>query len=176
MSRRCLKSARGMGTATIADGAIRRLNLVRTVVLFFGRPAPDTAEGTDQFERIDASFSLANQILRAEPFSHALARRGHRRFGHAERGFAGARRHAGPVAVGRAVEAGGNRSRPVHTRRQPRGPAGDGSAARLRRLASPSTPPPPPSAGSATRCSGGSRAFSRDSAAETGRVGSSVWI
>src|SRR4029079_3435996 len=43
--------------------------LIRTVVLFFGRPAPETAEGTDQFERIDASFSLANQILRAEPVS-----------------------------------------------------------------------------------------------------------
>ena len=64
-----LKSARGMGTATIANGAIRRLNLVRTVVLFFGRPAADTAEGTDQFERIDTSFTLANQILRAEPLS-----------------------------------------------------------------------------------------------------------
>lgn len=64
-----LKSARGSGTATITNGAIRRLNLVRTVVLFFGRPAPQTADGTDQFERIDASFSLADQILRAEPFS-----------------------------------------------------------------------------------------------------------
>jgi uncharacterized protein involved in outer membrane biogenesis len=64
-----LKSARGNGTATISDGAIRRLNLVRTIVLFFGRPASDTAEGTDQFERIDASFSLANQIFRADAFS-----------------------------------------------------------------------------------------------------------
>jgi uncharacterized protein involved in outer membrane biogenesis len=64
-----LKSASGTGTATIANGAIRRLNLVRTVVLFFGRPAPDAAESTDQFERIDASFSLANQVLRADPLS-----------------------------------------------------------------------------------------------------------
>jgi uncharacterized protein involved in outer membrane biogenesis len=64
-----LQSARGMGTATISDGTIRRLNLVRTVVLFFGRPATDTAEGTDQFERMDASFSLANQIFRADAFS-----------------------------------------------------------------------------------------------------------
>jgi uncharacterized protein involved in outer membrane biogenesis len=64
-----LKSARGNGTATISDGAIRRLNLVRTIVLFFGRPASDTAEGTDQFERIDASVSLANQIFRADAFS-----------------------------------------------------------------------------------------------------------
>ncbi len=64
-----LKSARGSGTATITDGAIRRLNLLRTVVLFFGRPAPETADATDTFERIDASFSLANQVLRAEPFA-----------------------------------------------------------------------------------------------------------
>jgi uncharacterized protein involved in outer membrane biogenesis len=64
-----MRSARGMGTATIVDGAIRRLNLIRTVVLFFGRPAPDTAEGSDRFERIDASFSLANQLFRADAFS-----------------------------------------------------------------------------------------------------------
>jgi uncharacterized protein involved in outer membrane biogenesis len=64
-----LQSARGIGTATIANGTIGRLNLVRTVVLFFGRPATDTAEGTDQFERMDASFSLANQIFRADAFS-----------------------------------------------------------------------------------------------------------
>jgi uncharacterized protein involved in outer membrane biogenesis len=64
-----LRSARGMGTATIADGSIRRLNLVRTVVLFFGRPAPDTAEATDRFERIDATFSLANEVFRADALS-----------------------------------------------------------------------------------------------------------
>jgi uncharacterized protein involved in outer membrane biogenesis len=64
-----LRSARGMGTATIADGVIQRLNLVRTVVLFFGRPAPDTAEGSDRFERIDATFSLANQVFRADALS-----------------------------------------------------------------------------------------------------------
>ena len=64
-----LASANGRGSASIVDGTIKRLNLVRTVVLFFGRPAPETAAATDQFERIDASFSLANQILRADSFS-----------------------------------------------------------------------------------------------------------
>jgi AsmA-like C-terminal region len=64
-----LASANGRGSASIVDGTIKRLNLVRTVVLFFGRPAPETAGATDQFERIDASFSLANQILRADSFS-----------------------------------------------------------------------------------------------------------
>jgi hypothetical protein len=64
-----LASANGRGSASIVDGTIKRLNLVRTVVLFFGRPAPETAAATDQFERIDASFSLAKQILRADTFS-----------------------------------------------------------------------------------------------------------
>jgi len=64
-----LQSARGNGTATIRNGEIRRLNLVRTVVLFFGRPAPDTAVGSDEFERIDASFSLASRVFHADSFS-----------------------------------------------------------------------------------------------------------
>ena len=35
-----VNSARGEGTSSIANGSIRHLNLVRTVILFFGRPAP----------------------------------------------------------------------------------------------------------------------------------------
>lgn len=61
-----LAGATGTGTASIVDGTIRRLDLVRTVVLFFGRPAPDTAASTDRFERIDAGFSLADRVVRAE--------------------------------------------------------------------------------------------------------------
>jgi hypothetical protein len=64
-----LASARGSGNATISNGAIRNLNLVRTAVLFFGRPAPATAAATDAFERIDARFRLANRILTADAFS-----------------------------------------------------------------------------------------------------------
>jgi uncharacterized protein involved in outer membrane biogenesis len=63
------RTLRGTGTIAILDGAIRRLNLVRTVVLFFGRPAPDAAAGSDRFDRIDASFTLANRVFRAEDFS-----------------------------------------------------------------------------------------------------------
>lgn len=61
-----LRDARGRGTVSIADGSIRRLQLVRTVVLFFGRPAPQTEEATDRFDRFDAEFSLANRVARAE--------------------------------------------------------------------------------------------------------------
>jgi uncharacterized protein involved in outer membrane biogenesis len=64
-----LRSARGTGTAAIVDGSIRRLQLVRTVVLFFGRPAPDAQEGTDRFDRLDTRFSLANRELRAGTFT-----------------------------------------------------------------------------------------------------------
>jgi uncharacterized protein involved in outer membrane biogenesis len=64
-----LASANGKGAASIVDGTIKRLDLVRTVVLFFGRPAPDTAATSDQFERIDATFSLARQVFRADTFS-----------------------------------------------------------------------------------------------------------
>jgi uncharacterized protein involved in outer membrane biogenesis len=63
-----LRSARGRGTTTITDGSIRRLHLLRTIVLFFGRPAPDADAGTDHFDRIDVAFSLADRVARAETF------------------------------------------------------------------------------------------------------------
>jgi uncharacterized protein involved in outer membrane biogenesis len=62
-------SASGKGTASIVDGSIRRLDLVRTVVLFFGKPAADSPAASDRFERFDASFSLANQVFRADSLS-----------------------------------------------------------------------------------------------------------
>jgi uncharacterized protein involved in outer membrane biogenesis len=64
-----LANANGKGSASIVSGTIKRLDLVRTVVLFFGRPAPDTAAATDQFERIDTTFSLARQVVRADTFA-----------------------------------------------------------------------------------------------------------
>jgi len=64
-----LASARGSGSAAIADGTIQRLGLVRTVVLFFGNPAPDTAASTNSFERIETAFSLARQVFSADSFA-----------------------------------------------------------------------------------------------------------
>jgi uncharacterized protein involved in outer membrane biogenesis len=64
-----LANASGKGSASIVDGTIKRLDLVRTVVLFFGRPAPDTAAASDRFERMDTTFSLARQVFRADAFS-----------------------------------------------------------------------------------------------------------
>lgn len=64
-----LRSARGTGSVSIVKGSIKRLNLVRTVILFFGRPAPDAGESSDRFDRVDARFSLANRIVNAEALS-----------------------------------------------------------------------------------------------------------
>jgi uncharacterized protein involved in outer membrane biogenesis len=61
-----IAQARGSGTASMVNGTIQRLNLVRTIVLFFGRPAPDSQAGSDRYERIDLQFSLANQVFRAD--------------------------------------------------------------------------------------------------------------
>ena len=64
-----LANANGKGSASIVDGTIKRLDLLRTVVLFFGRPATDTAAASDKFERIDTTFSLAKQVFRADTFA-----------------------------------------------------------------------------------------------------------
>ena len=57
------------GSASIVDGTINRLNLIRTVVLFFGRPEPDAAPGADAFDQIQAKFSLAQQVINAQEFT-----------------------------------------------------------------------------------------------------------
>jgi uncharacterized protein involved in outer membrane biogenesis len=64
-----LAHARGNGSAVMTKGAIEHLDLIRTVVLFFGRPAPEGGEGSNKYDRIDLSFSLANQILHADSFA-----------------------------------------------------------------------------------------------------------
>jgi hypothetical protein len=64
-----LRSGRGNGTASIVNGTIQHLDLVRTVVLFFGRPAADTAAASDRFDRIDVRLDLHDQVVHADPFS-----------------------------------------------------------------------------------------------------------
>jgi uncharacterized protein involved in outer membrane biogenesis len=64
-----LAGARGSGTAQIANGTVRRLGLVRSIVVFFGKPAADAPATSDAFERMDLQFALQNQVFRAEAFS-----------------------------------------------------------------------------------------------------------
>jgi hypothetical protein len=64
-----LAGARGTGTAQIVKGTIRQLGLVRTVVVFFGKPAADAPGASDAFDSIDVRFGLANQVFRGEAMS-----------------------------------------------------------------------------------------------------------
>jgi hypothetical protein len=62
-------NASGEGTATITNGAVSHLGLLRTIVLFFGRPAQDAGPSSDHFDRIDASFGLARRMVTARALS-----------------------------------------------------------------------------------------------------------
>lgn len=65
-----LASAAGNADAEIADGTLKRLNLVRTVVLFFGRPAADDPGGAgERFNRIATSFTLRRQVVHTDSLS-----------------------------------------------------------------------------------------------------------
>jgi uncharacterized protein involved in outer membrane biogenesis len=64
-----LASVDGAGTAQIVNGTIARLGLMRTVVVFFGKPDPGAPSASDAFERMDLKFSVANGVARAEAFA-----------------------------------------------------------------------------------------------------------
>jgi uncharacterized protein involved in outer membrane biogenesis len=64
-----IAAASGEGKVSIVNGVLKRLGLVRTVVLFFGRSAPDAGASTDNFDRIDASFALVRQVVAASALS-----------------------------------------------------------------------------------------------------------
>ncbi len=64
-----LADARGDGTARILNGTIRRLGLVRSIVVFFGKPASDAPGASDAFDSIDLRFALQNQVFRADAMS-----------------------------------------------------------------------------------------------------------
>lgn len=60
-----LQGAAGTGQVSVRSGTLKRLGLVRSVVLFFGRPSGDTRAAADDFDRIDVSFTLARRVLSA---------------------------------------------------------------------------------------------------------------
>lgn len=65
-----LRTARGTIDATIAKGTLPRLDIVRTVVLAFGKPSSSAPreEGT-AFDTLGGTFALANGTLRSENLS-----------------------------------------------------------------------------------------------------------
>jgi uncharacterized protein involved in outer membrane biogenesis len=67
-----LRAARGTGRATIVDGGIPGLDMVRSVVLAFGKPSGAPAPGTgSRFTRIESAFTLADQTLRSSDIAFA---------------------------------------------------------------------------------------------------------
>ncbi len=61
-----LRTARGSGRLAITNGVVPGLEMVRSVVLAFGKPsgAPPAGSGS-AFTRLEASFTLADRMLRA---------------------------------------------------------------------------------------------------------------
>jgi AsmA protein len=59
-----LSRARGQGLATITGGTVKGLQLVRPIVLAFGRPdAIQPTEGGERFSRLAANFNLAAGVV-----------------------------------------------------------------------------------------------------------------
>ena len=59
-----VKRARGTARVTITDGRIPGLDIVRTVVLAFGRPSSERPAGSGEaFTRIAASLDVAQQVM-----------------------------------------------------------------------------------------------------------------
>jgi len=62
-----MRTARGTIAATIAKGTLPHLDMVRTVVVAFGKPAPGAAHGSGTaFETLSGTFALAGGTLRSE--------------------------------------------------------------------------------------------------------------
>ena len=67
-----LRGAHGSARVAIADGAIPGLEMVRAVVLAFGKPSGAPPEGSgSRFTRLEGTFTLADQTLRSQDVSFA---------------------------------------------------------------------------------------------------------
>ena len=76
-----LRAARGTITATVADGTLPYLDMVRPVILAFGKPSGAPAEGAGTaFKTLGGTFALANGALASDNLALAsrdLDLRGH---------------------------------------------------------------------------------------------------
>ena len=109
-----LAAARGSGHVTIVDGIIPGLEMVRTLVLAFGKPSGSAPGGSGSaFKQIETSFTLANRTLHSDNLS--LVSRDFDMAGattiHLPEG--GVDMHGLRQAVGRAHRAGRDRPAPL---------------------------------------------------------------
>lgn len=59
-----LARARGTGRVSVRDGSMKGLQLVRPIVLAFGKPdAAQPVDGGERFDRLDAAFTLAGGVV-----------------------------------------------------------------------------------------------------------------
>ena len=69
---RVMRSARGTIDAAVTDGSIPHLDMVRTIVLAFGRPSGAPPQGSGSaFSRLAGAFALANETLTSDNLSLA---------------------------------------------------------------------------------------------------------
>jgi hypothetical protein len=67
-----MRSARGTIDAAVTDGSIPHLDMVRTIVLAFGKPSGAPSQGSGSaFSRLGGTFALANETLTSENLSFA---------------------------------------------------------------------------------------------------------
>ncbi|MFL6280770.1 MAG: AsmA-like C-terminal region-containing protein [Vicinamibacterales bacterium] len=67
-----LQTAHGTIVAAITNGTIERLDLVRTIVLAFGKPSGVAQEGSGStFTRLGGTFALANRVVTSDNVSLA---------------------------------------------------------------------------------------------------------
>lgn len=64
-----LRTAKGTIAAVVSDGSMPKLDLVRTVVLAFGKPSGSGGGSGTQFSRLGGTFALAGGTLRSEDLS-----------------------------------------------------------------------------------------------------------
>ena len=74
--------ARGTARVVVTDGKVPHLDLVRTVVLAFGKPAGDTPAGSGEvFSQLAASLAVAGQTLSTQRSDVGVPRSRHERQG-----------------------------------------------------------------------------------------------
>lgn len=61
-----LRTARGTIAATVTDGTMPHLDMVRTIVLAFGKPSGPPQGSGSAFKRLGGTFALANSTLASE--------------------------------------------------------------------------------------------------------------
>ncbi|MEZ5285848.1 MAG: AsmA-like C-terminal region-containing protein [Vicinamibacterales bacterium] len=67
-----LARVRGQGSATISDGTMKGLQLVRPIVLAFGKPdAAQPTSGGEQFSSLGATYTLAGGVVTLRDLSFA---------------------------------------------------------------------------------------------------------